>query len=536
MEFDYVIVGAGSAGCVLADRLTRCGRLKVLLIESGGSDARFWVKVPLGYAINVSNPAVNWGYQTARDPGLNARSISWPRGRLIGGSSSINAMAYLRGLAQDFDDWGAAGADGWDWATARAVFDRMETHSELTEQGRKKRGDGPVWVSDLTDQMAAFSQNFLMAAQDLGYAVIPDHNAPGSDGIGYYRSTVRHGLRWSSADAFLRPALKRPNLRVVRNAEVRHLLGEGRAVNGVLYDHKGKAQTATAHREVILCAGAINSPKLLQLSGIGPADLLQRHGIKVRHDLPQVGRGLQDHLALSYQFQSRTPTLNRTLGRRLGRLQAGVKYILTRKGPLAVPVNQVGGFVRSGEEDRLPTIQLYFNPVSYGVSAKGKTIVDRASGYQISAQPCRPTSRGTIEIASADPKAAPVIKPNSLSTAEDQRTAIEACNVLQRFAQSESLRAVTQQAKGPDPLAMDDAALLDDFRERASTVYHPTCTCRMGRTGAESVLDGRLRVHGVPGLRVVDASAFPNITSGNTNAPTMMLAMRAADLILEDAR
>ncbi|WP_394182188.1 GMC family oxidoreductase [Yoonia maritima] len=534
-EFDYVIVGAGSAGCVLANRLSACGKFSVLLLESGGSDARFWIKVPLGYAINVSNAAVNWGYLTSPDPGLNERSFPWPRGRVIGGSSSINAMAYVRGLARDFDDWVAAGASGWNWDTVRAAYERMETISEITPQGRKMRGDGPVWVTDLSDQMSPFSANFLNAAKDGGYPVVPDINAPDVDGIGYYRSTVRNGLRWSSADAFLRPAQRRSNLYVLRNAEVERLMSEDAAVTGLVFHHRDKRHEVKARKEVILCAGAINSPKIMQLSGFGPADILRQNGIAVVRDLPEVGRGLQDHLAVSYQFHTNDRTLNNALGRTYGKFGAGLRYLLTRKGPLAVPVNQVGGFVRSSPHHDAPDVQLYFNPISYRVSESGATVVDKASGYQISAQPCRPTSTGNVEIISSNPQDAPRIMPNSLHSQSDRDTALAASRVLQKFARTASLRAVTTEAKAPNLMAMDDAALLDDFHNRASTVYHPTCTCRMGKTDQDSVLDARLRVHGVSGLRIADASSFPNITSGNTNAPTMMLAMRAADLILEDA-
>ncbi|WP_341365931.1 GMC family oxidoreductase N-terminal domain-containing protein [Yoonia sp. BS5-3] len=535
LEFDYIIVGAGSAGCVLADRLTRCGKFSVLLLESGGSDARFWVKVPIGYAINVNKPAVNWGYRTLPDPGLNARRVNWPRGRLIGGSSSINAMAYVRGLAHDFDDWAAAGATGWGWDNVRKVYERLETCQELTDDGVQMRGDGPVWVSELSNQMSPFSKNFLRAADEVGHGTIADLNTPGAEGIGYYRSTVRGGVRWSAADAFLRPALKRANLTLMCKAEVSQLACDGPKVSGVNFSRDGKAYVAKARQEVILSAGAVNSPKLLQLSGFGPQELLRNNGIKVHRHLPQVGQGLQDHLAVSYQFLAEARTLNHFLGRFVGKMRAGLTYVLTRKGALAVPVNQVGGFVRSDGAADAPDIQLYFNPISYSASPTGKTIVDRPSGYQISAQPCRPTSTGRIEIASASPKDAPHIIPNSLSTTQDQMLAVAAAKMLQKYAKTQSLRKVTKKAKAPDLLAMDDSTLLEDFRNRASTVYHPTCTCRMGATDADSVLDTRLRVHGVPGLRVVDASAFPNITSGNTNAPTMMLAMRAADLILEDA-
>jgi choline dehydrogenase len=534
-EFDYIVVGAGSSGCVLANRLSEGGTFTVALIESGGSDARFWVKVPLGYAINVANPKVNWGYRTEADEGLNARSISWPRGRLIGGSSSINAMTYIRGLAQDFDDWSLAGASGWHWDNVRAVYDRLETHSELTPAGRRTRGNGPVWVSDLSNRMAPFSRTFLDASRDLGHNVIPDLNADGADGIGYYRSTVRKGFRWSSADAFLRTAKRRQNLRIIQHADVTHLTVEGGKVTGAAIVRSGKSSQIRARKEVILCAGAINSPKLLQLSGIGPAALLKSHGIPVVRDLPQVGRGLQDHLAISYQFGATKPTLNNQLGGTFGKLLMGAKYLLTRAGPLSVPVNQVGGFVRSDSGNRLPDVQVYLNPASYTMTPSGKAVLDRAPGFLISAQPCRPTSRGRVEIGSSNPQVAPCIHPNSLSTEEDKTAAIQAGKVLQRFAATDSLKAVTTQAKEPDLMKLDDEGLLADFQQRASTVYHPTCTCRMGSDDQTSVLDARLRVHGVGGVRVVDASAFPNITSGNTNAPTMMLAMRAADMILEDA-
>ncbi len=535
LEFDYVIVGAGSAGCVLADRLSSCGRFSVLLLESGGTDTRLWVKIPIGYAFNVNNPAVNWGYKTDPDAGLNARSISWPRGRLIGGSSSINAMAYMRGLPSDFEDWEAAGATGWNWRSVRSVFERLETQCEISGNGIETKGTGPVWVSELTDQMSPFSDNFLSAAQDLGHGITRDLNQPNVDGLGFYRSTVRNGVRWSAADAFLKPAQTRSNLKVMRSTNVDRLLSDGAKVTGVACQTRGKTLSIFARKEVILSAGAVNSPKLLQLSGFGPAELLKRYGIRVKHHLPQVGRGLQDHLAISYQFLSRTRTLNHTLGRFIGKANAGLKYSLTRRGALSVPVNQVGGFVRSDAKIATPDLQLYFNPISYSVSALGKTIVGRPSGYQISAQPCRPTSTGAIEIASAAPQQNPKIMPNSLSTEEDRAKALAGSKMLQKYALSDSLKRVTKQAKSPDLLALDDEALLEDFRNRASTVFHPTCTCRMGNGAEDSVLDSRLRVHGVKNLRVVDASAFPNITSGNTNAPTMMLALRAADLILEDA-
>lgn len=533
-EFDYVIVGAGSAGCVLADRLSRDGRHSVLLLEAGGSDARVWIKVPIGYAFNVANPALNWGYSTQPDAGLAGRCISWPRGRVIGGSGSINAMAYVRGLPRDFDDWAAAGASGWGWDTVRAVYDGMETrHAPNATGHRTAQGDGPVWVSDLSDQMHPFSRSFLDAARDAGLPLSDDINA--GEGVSYYRSTVRDGRRWSSADAFLRKARGRANLTVCTGADVQRIEGLTGQGNSLRYRHKGRDRTVRARREIILSAGAINTPKLLQLSGVGPGAVLQSLGIPVRRDLPQVGRGLQDHLAVSYQFHATQPTLNGDLGTLTGRLRAGLRYALRRQGPLAVPVNQVGGFVRSASDRAGPDVQLFCNPASYEMSPAGRPVLDRAQGYLISAQPCRPTSRGAVRLASADPDAAPMIEANSLATEADRDAALRASRLLQRLAAAPSLRAVTRAAKAPDLTRLDDAGLMEVFRARASTVYHASCTCRMGHGPEDSVLDARLRVHGVPGLRVVDASAFPNVTSGNTNAPTMMLAMRAADLILQDA-
>ncbi len=535
-QFDYVIVGAGSAGCVLADMLTRDGRHSVLLLEAGGSDARLWIKVPIGYAFNVSNPRLNWGYATQPDPGLGGRSITWPRGRVIGGSGSINAMAYVRGLPRDFDDWEAAGATGWGWDAVCAVYDRMETRHAPDATGRRTvQGDGPVWVSDLSDQMHPFSRTFLKAAEEAALPRSDDMNAGTCEGVAYYRSSVRHGRRWSSADAFLRAALRRSNLTVRTGADVRRIEGLNGQGNSLRYRHKGRDCTVRARREIILSAGAINTPKILQLSGLGPGALLHARGIPVVRDLPQVGHGLQDHLAVSYQFHATRPTLNASLGTLTGQMRAGLAYALRRRGPLAVPVNQVGGFVRSDPDKAAPDVQLFCNPASYEMSPEGRPRLDREQGYLISAQPCRPTSRGAVRVASADPDHAPLIEARSLTTQADCDAALQASRVLQRFAAAPSLRAVTRAAKAPDLTELDDAGLMDVFRARASTVYHASCTCRMGHSAQDSVLDARLRVHGVPGLRVVDASAFPNVTSGNTNAPTMMLAMRAAELILQDA-
>jgi choline dehydrogenase len=532
MGFDYIIVGAGSAGCVLADRLSAPAGSKVLVIEAGGSDARFWIKVPLGYGMTFADPKVNWRYHAEPDSGLKGRTAYWPRGRVVGGSSSINAMAYVRGLAHDFDNWEKAGATGWNWDTARAAYERVENH----RGDAQTRGNGPLCVSNLRAQMHPFSAHFIKAAHDLGWPTTQDMNHGSGEGLSYFRSTVRDGYRCSAADAFLRPALKRGGVKLVKHALVEKLLFTGLRATGVQYRVGGQQVVATTKGEVIVSAGAINSPQLLQLSGLGPAALLKAYGIDVVQNLGQVGQGMQDHLSLTQHFAATEPTLNARLGSRIGRMLVGAQYLMTRKGPLSVPINQVGGFIRSDGAQAVPNMQIYCNPVSSTIDANGKPQVDRAAGFILSVQPCRPTSRGEVNIASADPTDAPRIQPNSLSTEHDRDEAIRAGRVLQALAKAPSIARVTKMAKAPDISAMDDAALLENFRARAVTNYHPTCTCRMGTDAATSVLDARLRVHGIEGLRVVDASAFPNLTSGNTNAPTIMLAMRAADLILEDRR
>lgn len=515
-EFDYIIIGAGSAGCVLADRLSESGKNTVLILESGGSDARFWIKVPLGYAFTHNDPKLTVDCRTEADAGLNGRSISWPRGRVVGGCSSVNAMAYMRGLDIDFDDWEAAGATGWGWSNVRKTYEDLES--------------GPVKVSDVSKRMHPFSGQFLKAADDAGWPTIDNLNS-GAEGLGRYRSTIWNGRRWSAADAFLRPALKRANVKLETRAHVQRIDIVDGAATGVTYERNGELRSLRARREVILSAGAVHSPQILQLSGIGPAALLQKHGITVQNALPEVGRGLQDHLAVTYSFATQRRTLNSILGRTLGRLKSGVHYITTRGGVLSVPVNQVGGYM-SANGAGLDT-QIYCNPIVYTSTPKGLN-VQPDPGYIICAQPCRPESRGEVQIRSGAARDEPAITPNSLSDPRDHAAVIRAGRLLQNLARTPTLQSMRTGAIGPDLMDMDDEGLLEDFRSRASTVYHPSCTCRMGTDRTNSVLDARLRVHGTRGLRVIDASAFPNITSGNTNAPTMMLAARAATLILED--
>ena len=531
-NFDYIIIGAGSAGCVLAERLSAGGRDRVLVLEAGGTDRRFWIKTPIGYGRTFADPAVNWKYQASPSPGLNGRSIYWPRGRVVGGSSSINALVYCRGMPEDFNDWRQMGHAGWGWDEVRPYFEKTERR---VDAAGKPQGDGPLDVKDVTPFLHPMRRNWADAAAELALGWTDDFNGPHPQGLGCYQVTIRNGLRRSAADAFLRPALRRGNVRLETGAWVSRIRFDQRRAVGVDYVRGGRAQFAAANREVILCAGAVNSPQLLQLSGIGPAAALTAVGIPPLLDNPAVGGNLQDHLAVVYSYKATQPTLNDELHSTLSKLRAGLRYLLARRGPLALSVNQFGGFARADPKGSRPDVQLYFNPVTYGAGDATRTRieVDSFSGFYLCFQPTRPTSVGRIDIASPDFRRAPTIAPNYLSTEKDVADVVHGGRLLQAIARTRAIRSLILEPLAPDLDAMGPDELLADFRARASTVYHPVGTCRMGRAAGESVVDASLRVHGVERLRVVDASVFPTVTSANTNAPTLMVAQKAADLILK---
>jgi choline dehydrogenase len=533
-EFDYIVVGAGSAGCVLADRLSADGRSRVLVLEAGGDDRRFWIRTPIGYGKAFHDPRVNWRLEAEPDPGLGGRPVYVPRGKVLGGSSSINAMVYCRGLPQDFDDWRDAGNPGWGWTDVAPVFARFERRVGPGVA----IGDGPLTVADREWEYHPIGRHFYAAAREVGLPRTDDMNGPRPEGVGAYALTTRDGLRCSAADAFLRPAMRRPNLTVRTGWTAQRVLLEGSRAVGVEVRAGDGLRTIRARREVLLAAGAVGSPMLLQRSGIGPGALLQAMGIAVLRDNPAVGGGLQDHLGVNYAYRATEPTLNRDLGSWAGRIRAGALFVLSRRGPLSLSVNQMGGLVRSRPDATRPDVQLYFNPLSYTASFAGERPLlrpDPFPGFILSFNPCRPTSAGRVDLADPDPTAPPRIATNYLATNGDVAEALAGARLVARLRETPAMRRLIAAPVGFDPAGQDDAAILADFRDRAGSVFHLCGTCRMAPAHRGGVLDPRLKVHGVEALRVIDASAFPNITSANTNAPTIMLAQRAADLMVAEA-
>ncbi|WP_442807905.1 GMC family oxidoreductase [Trinickia soli] len=528
-EVDYVIVGAGSAGCVLANRLSFDPRNSVVLLEAGGPDTNPWIHVPVGYFKTMHNPELDWCYRTEPDPNVAGRRIDWPRGKVLGGSSSLNGLLYVRGQRQDYDRWAELGNRGWSYAHVLPYFKK----SEDQERGADAYHGvgGPLKVSDLRLRRP-IADHFIAAAQEIGIPANADYNGASQEGVGYYQQTAYKGLRWSTAKGFLKPARMRANLQVVTRAQVCRIVFEGRTAVGVEYIQGGERKIVRARAEVILASGAIGSPQILQHSGIGPAPLLQRVGVPVRLDLPGVGRNLQDHLQVRLVFRTRERTLNDEVNSPLRKAWIGMQYALWRTGPLTLAASQVAIFTRSRPDVDRPDIQFHMQPLSADKPGEG---AHRFSAFTSSVCQLRPFSRGHVEIRSADPLQYPAIHANYLSDERDHPVVIGGIRVARRIAAAPSLASRIVSEFTPGAQYQSDAELLEAARQYSQSIYHPACTCKMGNDPV-AVVDERLRVRGIARLRVVDASIMPELVSGNTNAPVIMIAEKAADMIIEDGR
>ncbi|MFN4170797.1 MAG: GMC family oxidoreductase [Pseudorhodobacter sp.] len=534
--YDYIIVGAGSAGCVLAERLSLNGRHSVLVLEAGGSDRRFYVQMPLGYGKLFYDPAVNWLYRAEPDPGLGGNVDHWPRGRVLGGSSSINAMVWIRGHRTDYDDWEAVAGPGWGWEAARDAYRAIEDNEAGGDDWRGT--GGPLFISANRTDLHPLCETFIASAQAAGLPRNPDFNGADQEGVGNYQMTIKGARRNSAARAFLRPAMRRANVTVLTHAQATRVLLEGARATGVEYRRRGALHRVRAGREVILAGGAINSPQLLMLSGIGPVEHLRALGLPVALDAPLVGQNLTDHQGLNYTWRMTVPTYNDVLRPWWGKLRAGMQYLLAGRGPLAKSINHGGGFFRTSPDLFRPNMQLYFQAFSTLLPRAGERPIlrpDPFSGLSIGLSNCRPTSRGRITLTTPDPFAAPRIEANAYSTDSDVGEMLAAVKFLRCIAAQAPLAPLIAEELRPGPQMQTDADLIADFRARSGTVYHPSCTLRMGQDAA-SVLDPDLRVRGIAGLRVCDASAFPTLIGGNTNAPAILTGWIGAERILADAR
>ncbi len=528
-SFDYIVVGAGSAGCVLANRLTASGRHRVLLLEAGGHDRNIWIHVPLGYGKLFTDPKVNWLYTSEPEAELNNRRIIQPRGKVLGGSSSINGLLYIRGQPADFDHWRQLGNSGWSFDDVLPYFRRAE-HQQRGEDALHGVG-GPLAVSDVCEPHP-LCEAFIAAAQQAGFPRNDDFNGPTQEGAGYFQLTARRGRRCSTAVGYLRPARRRPNLTIVSNALASRVLFSGRRAIGVEYRHGDTTRVAHANADVILAGGTFNSPQVLQLSGLGPAPLLQSLGINVIADMPGVGADLQDHLQVRMQYRcTERITMNDVIHSWRHRAGAGLRYALFRKGLLAIGAGYAGGFFRTSPLAASPDVQVHF--IIFSAEAAGAAL-HPFPGFIASICQLRPESRGFVRIKSADPRQPPAIQPRYLSSPSDRNTVVEGMKLLRRIMCQPAMRRYIAEERAPDPRCTSDAELLEFARATGTTVFHPTSTCRMGRDPT-AVVDDRLRVHGIERLRVVDGSVMPTVVSGNTNAAIVMIAEKGADMILQDA-
>jgi len=532
-EFDYIIVGAGSAGCVLANRLSADPSKRVLILEAGGRDNWIWFHVPVGYLFAIGNPRADWLFKTEPEPGLNGRALNYPRGKVIGGCSAINGMIYMLGQAADYDNWRQLGLPGWSWEDVRPFFRKHVDHFSKGEH----HAAGGEWRVEEQRLSWQILEAFREAAVQYGIPAVADFNTGDNEGICYFHVNQRRGRRWSAARGFLKPALNRPNLRLETGCLVEGLEFTGKRASGVRWRQNGVTRSAKCRGEVILAAGAIGSPQLLMLSGVGPAAHLAEHGISVLLDKPGVGQNLQDHLQLRTIYKvSGVKTLNAMYASLFGRAQMGLDYALRRRGPMTMAPSQLGAFTKSDSTQDRANIQYHVQPLS--LDRFGEPL-HPFPAFTASVANLRPTSRGSVTLKSADPAAAPAIRPNYLSTPEDRRVAADSIRVTRAIVSQPALQnyAPVEYLPGETVRSDDEAALEKAAGDIGTTIFHPVGTARMGRDDdPRAVVDARLRVIGLEGLRVIDASVMPSITSGNTNSPTMMIAEKGAAMIAEDGK
>jgi choline dehydrogenase-like flavoprotein len=529
IEADFIVVGAGSAGCTIAARLSEDPATRVLLLEAGGDDTNRWIHIPLGFGKTFADPSVNWCYETEPDAGANGRKVFWPRGKVLGGSSSINGMVYIRGQAEDFDHWRQLGNTGWSFDDVLPYFRRAEHQVRGSDEFHGS--GGPLCVSDV--ERHPIAEAFIDGATALGFERNDDFNGAAQDGVGYHQTTTRKGKRCSTAVGYLNPARRRANLQIVTHALSEKIVIEGKRAVAVTYRQGGELKTVRAQREIILCGGAINSPQLLMLSGVGPADHLAQHGIAVVQDLPGVGQNLQDHYSAPIKLKARLPvTVNDVMLSNLRKLKVGLQYYTMHTGPLAMISSPAALFAKTRPELATPDVKCSISPFSADRPQDG---LHKFSGFTMIAYQLRPESRGEIRLKSANPADPPAMIPNYLSDPIDQQTIVDGLKLCRRILAHPSLQRFIAEEFQPGPAVASDIQLLDYARQRGGTVYHPTSTCTMG-TGPMAVVDPELKVHGVEGLRVADASVMPTVISGNTNAATIMIGEKLADLVRDRMR
>jgi choline dehydrogenase len=528
IEADFVVVGAGSAGCAVAARLSEDPATRVVLLEAGGEDKNRWIHIPLGFGKTFADPSVNWCYETEPDPGAADRRVFWPRGKVLGGSSSINGMVYIRGQAEDFDHWRQLGNAGWSFDDVLPYFRRSE--HQIRGADNFHGTGGPLCVSDVARH--PICEAFIASAMEQGFPRNDDFNGAKQDGVGYHQTTTRNGRRCSTAVGYLRPAMRRANLRVVTEALTEKILLEGRRAVGVTFRRHGQLCTARAKHEVILCGGAVNSPQLLMLSGIGPQAHLAEFGIPFVHHLPGVGQNLQDHYSAPIKLRCRLPvTVNDVMLSNARKLKAGLEYYMFHRGPLSMISSPAALFARTRPELASPDVKISMSPFSAERPQDG---LHRFSGFTAIAYQLRPESRGEIKLKSPDPFDAPAVHPNYLATETDQKTIVAGLKLIRRLLANSHLQRFIESEFQPGPAVESDERLLDYARRRGGTVYHPTSTCKMG-SDPLAVVDAELRVHGIGSLRVADASIMPTVVSGNTNAATIMIGEKVADLVRQPA-